>query len=106
LLSSPAGPSPSSPPPVPLRELDLSRLKWLDDPNGLSLTAHLPGMPPIKVMGDGTQTPYNASWQDTDGLNALYAQLGGITVTNGVASLPATPASPPVVTPAPAAPVP
>ena len=53
-------------------------LRWIDDPNGQTLTIQSPLIPTgkLQIMGTGTSTPYNNNWQDSDAWAATLAQIG------------------------------
>jgi hypothetical protein len=63
---------------MPMLALDFTskNLRWHDDPNGqtLSVSGITPGS--LQIMGAGTATAYNSTWEEQDARVALLAQLG------------------------------
>lgn len=51
-------------------------VRWIDDPNGETVTAVIPPLPAsIVIMGAGTKTVYKSDWTEQDARSALLAQL-------------------------------
>lgn len=80
---------------VPEVQIDFTNLdftnkafRWIDDPNGKTVTASGVNGREIQVMGGASITPYNADWQEEDARAALLAQLG--------LAVPTTAAAPPI----------
>jgi hypothetical protein len=51
------------------------RLRWIDDPNGKTLSAQGIGGQTLVIMGAKAKTPYNPAWTENDARLALLAQL-------------------------------